>query len=187
MIWIVVATIAISIGLILYYQHLLVKNKKQSKKNLITVAFKYKRKMLEESIYRCLCQMDKTNGFYNEEDEANRELTSCLNLLGHDAKYHYRLDNKRTADIMVDNCIIEGKLDPELSEADRLIGQLASYLTLNYHVYIVLYGHVHHDLAERLQKQVIAPNSHRVKLVYLNNAQRLRKRSDSVSTHQYGT
>lgn len=177
MVWIVVATVIIAIGFILYYQRQYENEKKKSRTEIHKVANYFKCKLLEESLHRCLTQMDKTNGFYNEEDEANRELTSCLSLLGHDAKYHYRLDNKRTADILVDNCIIEGKLDPSPAEADRLIGQITDYLSLPNRIFVVLYGFVDKSLLDRLQKQVFTPNPARVNLVYLNNARRVRVRN----------
>jgi hypothetical protein len=77
--------------------------------------------LISQHIQQALLQMDKTCKYYNEEDEANRELCTCLNLLGHSAAYHSNINN-RIVDIYLDNVIIEGKLDPKQSDIDRLIG-----------------------------------------------------------------
>lgn len=180
MIWIVVITAILAIGSILYYHHQFEQHKKQSRKELLRVANHYKSKLLEESLHRCLAQMDKTNDFYRDEDEANRELTSCLNLLGHNAQYHYPLGNRRVVDIFVDNVIIEGKLDLSQSEADRLVGQISDYLNLPYHIYIVLYGKINQSERDRVS-MLIKQYPSKIDVVYLMNAKRARKLTAPVS------
>lgn len=133
------------------------------------------KRLVKEDIYHALSQMDKTNTYYNEEDEANRELTTCMSLLGHQAVYHYRLDNDRFADILVDhNILVEGKLDPQPADIDRLIGQLTDYTPFPYHIVVVIYGLLTEPLLGRLQIQVLSkfPN---LSLVYLNNPNRVRR------------
>jgi hypothetical protein len=119
--------------------------------------------------------MDRTYDSYTNEDEANRELTTCLNLLGHAAKYHYPLNNGRTADVLVDNyAILEGKLDPNTSDIDRLIGQLEDYAAYHYKVYVVVYGYIVPTFVERIQRQIIPRFYNKVGLIYLENPQRTR-------------
>ena len=117
---------------------------------LTQLILKYKRDTLDGHIIKVLCQMDKTCSFYSDEDEASRELTTGLNLLGHDAQYHYGLTEKRVADIFVDNVIIEGKLNPTQSDVDRLFGQVLDYLRFPHHIIIVLYGQTNQEIAERI-------------------------------------
>jgi len=175
MIWIVVITVVLAVSFVLYYQRQYENEKKVSTTKINKVASYFKCKLIEESINRSLAQMDKTNGFYKDEDEANRELTTCLNLLGHTASYQYVLDNKRTADILVDNCIIEGKLSPDNTEIDRVIGQVSDYLSLSKRIFVVLYGYIDKQSIERLNNRLVIPNPLKVKLIYLNGAQRVRR------------
>jgi len=131
-------------------------------------------RLLSSSVLRSLMHMDKTCQFYVDEDEANRELTTCLNLLGHVATYHYAI-NSRTADIFVDGTIIEGKLDPTQSDVDRLIGQVSDYLLFAYPIFVVVYGRAEKSIVDRIQSQIIDKHSGRVSLLYLSNVNRTRK------------
>jgi hypothetical protein len=130
------------------------------------------RRSMNYALYQSLSQMDKTCDFFTNEDEANRELTTCLNLLGHNSQYHYPISSGRTVDILVDNAIIEGKLNPKQSDIDRLIGQVGDYLTFPHLIYIVLYGKVEQNFINRINTQIIIQNPTRVSLVHLPNAKR---------------
>lgn len=134
----------------------------------------YISKLLIADIYKSLCQMDTTHSIYYNENEANRELTTCLKLQGHNAVYNYRLNN-RPIDIFVDNSIIEGKLEPQNSEIDRLIGQTTDFLTTPCHIYIILYGTTRIETINRIKSQIINVHSDRVNLLYLQNPQRCRR------------
>jgi DNA-directed RNA polymerase beta' subunit len=129
-------------------------------------------KLLYQHIQQALSQMDKTCKYYMDEDEANRELCTCLNLLGHNAVYHSTINN-RTVDIYLDNVIIEGKLDPKQSDIDRLIGQIADYVTFGKNIYIVIYGQVSPSLVERIRQQIIL-RYNSVYLLYLDNPNRVK-------------
>lgn len=128
--------------------------------------------LISQHIQQALLQMDRTCKFYGEEDEANRELCTCLNLLGHNATYHSNINN-RIVDIYVDNVIIEGKLDPKQSDIDRLIGQISDYVTFGKPIYIVIYGQVTRSLVDRIRQQIILRYSS-VYLLYLDNPNRVK-------------
>jgi hypothetical protein len=128
--------------------------------------------LISQHIQQSLSQMDKTCKCYNEEDEANRELCTCLNLLGHNAVYHSAINN-RTVDIYLDNVIIEGKLDPKQSDIDRLIGQISDYVTFGKHIYIVIYGFIAQTLLDRINQQILSRYSG-VSLLYLDNPNRVK-------------
>jgi hypothetical protein len=138
----------------------------------------YKRSV-DAAIYQSLSQMDKTCDFFTDEDEASRELTTCLNLLGHNAIYHYAIRSGRTVDIFLDNIIIEAKLNPKQSDIDRLIGQVGDYLTFPYAIYIVLYGQTDPAFIARIQSQIVDPHPDRVSLVYLPDAQRTKRDTEA--------
>ena len=132
-------------------------------------------KTLNEALLQALATIDGTHSTYTNEDEANRELTSCLNAMGHSAVYHQTLDNGRTTDILVDGvAIVEGKLDPSQSDIDRLIGQTQDYILTGYPIYIVIYGNISDGLIKRVNSQLISKHSDQISLVRLNNANRLR-------------
>lgn len=134
-----------------------------------------KLKTLEEALWKSLNAMDKTNRYYTSEDEANRELTDCLNVLGFNAVYHYELDNKRIVDIQVDQyAMVEGKLDPDLSEIDRLVGQIVDYLKFHKYVYIVVYGFLDYRFKNRIKDLLLSLYPDRLSLIYLNNPNRTR-------------
>jgi hypothetical protein len=133
-----------------------------------------KPKMLWYVVLQALAQMDKTCAVWVDEDEASRELTTCLNLLGHDAKYHYSLGG-RTADIFLEGTIIEAKLDPTQGDVDRLFGQVAGYLESQYHILIVIYGRADKLIVDRIKSQILDKNPNRIELIFLDNANRIRK------------
>jgi hypothetical protein len=152
-------------------------NTLDQKNNRFASALKsLKQQTLYEHIYQAIDTMDSTYTIYSDEDEANRELTTCLNLLGHTAKYHKSLDNGRTTDISVDRfAIIEGKLDPSQSDIDRLIGQMQDYLQTSYQIYIVIYGQINQTVVDRINSQIINNHADQISLIYLNQANRVRK------------
>lgn len=177
-----IAVIILSITLIalLYYIYHLHKQNQFLEDDKIILWDKTQRlqnKLLLQSINRSLVIMDSTHTIFNDEDEGNRELTTCLKLLGHNAIYHYNLNGLRTVDILVDNhAIIEGKLDPSPTDIDRLFGQIDDYLQFeNIYIYIVVYGYISNELIERIRNNIILPNQGRITLVYKINPQRTRK------------
>lgn len=133
-------------------------------------------RLLRGNIIRALQHMNDTCSTYNNEDEANRELTTCLNLLGHNAHYKFPLNDNRITDIFVDNSIIEGKLDPQWQDIDRLIGQVADYIETPYDIYIIIYGYASPEIIERIQKQIVARFPTRVSMIYLATPKRIRAR-----------
>jgi len=142
----------------------------------------YVNKSLFGSIYKTLSAMDATYNVYQTEDEANRELTTGLKLLGHTATYHQELSNGRLMDIFADGQgIIEGKLEPTQAEIDRLIGQVIDYLEYDYHVYIVLYGAVSDTILKRIKTQITDKHSKNVTLIYLSEANRVRKLKETTN------
>ena len=130
-------------------------------------------KSLLGDIYKSLGQMNTTGNFFTDENEANRELCTCLKLLGHDAIYDFR-NLGRPIDIFADNSIIEGKLEPNNVGIDRLIGQISDFLTYNCHIYIVCYGATEQRTLDRIKTQIVDLHPHRINLVYLFNSQRSR-------------
>jgi hypothetical protein len=143
-----------------------------------------KAKTLYEALLQALATIDGTNSTYNSEDEANRELTSCLNAMGHSAVYHQTLDNGRTTDILVDGvAIVEGKLDPSQADIDRLIGQTQDYISTNYPIYIVIYGSIGNGMINRINNQLINKHPDQISLVRLNNANR--SRNENKYSHNF--
>lgn len=132
-------------------------------------------KLLIGDIYKSLAQMDTISDIYNSENEANRTLATCLKLLGHNAIYGYRLGN-RLIDIFVNETIIEGKLEPQSVEVDRLIGQITDFLHMSdYHIYIVLYGDTKEEIITRIKEQLENKYLDRISLVYLKYPTRRKK------------
>jgi len=132
--------------------------------------------IVQHAIMNALVSMDNTYKWYDNEDNANRELISTLHALGFgDAVYHQLLNNGRTADGFVSNSIIEGKLDLSRSDnIDRLLGQIDDYLVSSYDIHIVLYGLVEPNALNRIKSKVnFYPN--RLFLSYLKKPQRTRK------------
>jgi len=131
---------------------------------------------IHSSLFRSIRHMDDTCNFYTDENEANRELTSCLKVLGHHALYQHALDNHRTVDIFVDGCaIVEGKLDPQQGDIDRVIGQIEDYARFPYHIYIVIYGKTNNTTSDRITTQILNKYPAKVSLVHLPDAERNKK------------
>ncbi len=143
--------------------------------HILEQAYKQTRnKLLSQHIQQALTQMDKTCNAYKEEDEANRELCTCLNLLGHNAVYHSTINNRNVDILADDNAIIEGKLDPSQSDIDRLIGQISDYITFGKHIYIVIYGVLTPALLDRIHQQIVSRYGG-VSLLYLDNPNRVKQ------------
>lgn len=126
-------------------------------------------KVLRDGLER----IDKTAKYYRDEDEANKELTLYLQSRGYDAQYQYKYKN-RTADIRVNDVLIEGKLSPDQSEVDRLIGQLRAYSTLPFKTFVVIYGQVDHNVRQDIEKEISSQYNGRIFLVTKNNPTRLK-------------
>ncbi len=130
---------------------------------------------IHKHLYRALETMDSTARWYNSEEEANRELVTCLKAQGiNDVTYQYRLGNGRTADAKVGNCLIEGKLSPDTSEVDRLIGQLSNYTQYSNKLNVVIYGNFDREAKRRIENEIHHRYLNRVFLTYLNNPRRQR-------------
>jgi hypothetical protein len=132
---------------------------------------------IDKYLHNALQIMDTTAKWYNNEDEANRELVSVLKAQNIDAVYLHRLPNGRTADARVGNVLIEGKLSPDTSEIDRLIGQISDYTQYSgkNKVNIVIYGKLTQDAKNRIEREIQLRYIGQVFLSYLENPQRLRK------------
>ena len=180
MIYVVIAFLLIAV--VLYYSF-------KNKLNVLKHKYQYDinqvkddnkdlaKRLIRETIFLALTKMDETCGFYNEEDEANRELTTALNLLGHHAVYHQLLDNARTADILVDNnTLIEGKLDPQLSDVDRLMGQLDDYAKYPYNICVVIYGFVAESLLDKM-RTTVGLRYPSICIINLSDPNRIRKQN----------
>ena len=124
---------------------------------------------------RALKIMDNTARWYNNENEANRELITCLKAMGIDAEYQFKLPHKRTADGRVRNLIVEGKLSPNSSnEVDVLLGQLSDYTGMGYGVSVVIYGNIEQPYLRRIEDEIDNRYRGRVFLTYLKDAKRVR-------------
>ena len=121
--------------------------------------------------------MDTTANWYNNEEEANRELVTSLKSMGIYATYQHKLGNGRTVDAKVGNILIEGKLSPDTAEVDRLIGQLSDYTQYGNQVNVVIYGQLDDAASTRIKSEIIARYPNKVFLTYLNNPQRHRSLS----------
>ena len=170
--------VIITTWLLIKYYNKFIHLRNSSQRDLIklqTMYYNTKSKLLEESLYKALATIDSTHAIFNDEDEANREITTCLNIMGHNAVYHKELDNGRIADVLVDGfSIIEGKLDPKVSDIDRLVGQIGDYLTTLLPIYIVIYGTISESLLWRINEQIILKHPSKVSLVYLHKPTRTR-------------
>jgi len=114
---------------------------------------------------------------FTNEDEANRELVTCLKSLDVDATYGCRLPNGRTADAKVGDVLIEGKLSPSTAEVDRLLGQLSDYCQYGNRVNVVIYGKLDKEAKRRIENEIITRYTDRVFLTSLTNPHRLRSQS----------
>ena len=140
--------------------------------------------VVRDSIVDALRMMDSTRRYYVDEDEANRELVSCLKMRGYDAVYQHYLGNGRTCDAFTSNTIIEGKLDPNQADIDRLLGQLNDYYKTNSNIAIVLYGNVADTKALVRISEIVRTDPNRLALVYLDRPQRVRLSKTSVAKEE---
>lgn len=127
------------------------------------------------NLHRALETMDTTARWYNNEEEANRELVTCLKAQGiSSVVYQYRLGNGRTADAKVGNSLIEGKLSPDTAEVDRLIGQLSEYTQYANKLNVVIYGKFDREARRRIENEIQSRYLGKVFLNYLPNPNRQR-------------
>jgi hypothetical protein len=148
---------------------------------LIIVLFRKRQKRrsitsdIDKILRKALETMDSTGRWYNNEEEANRELVTCLKAQGiTDVIYQYRLGNGRIADVKVGNCLIECKLSPSTDEVDRLIGQLSDYTQYANKLNVVIYGKFDREARRRIENEIGSRYAHKVFLTYLNNPRRQR-------------
>jgi len=112
---------------------------------------------LDKYLRSVLENMDTTGNWYNNEEEANRELISGLksqSSMFNDSIYQYQLPDGTTADAKVGNFLIEGKLSPKTAEVDRLIGQLGRYSKYGYKINVVIYGELSEDARRRIENEI---------------------------------
>jgi hypothetical protein len=140
--------------------------KRQKRKRITSEIDKHLRKALET--------MDTTGRWYSNEEEANRELVSCLKSQNIDAIYQYRLSSGRTADARVGDVLIEGKLSPYTAEVDRLIGQLSQYSKYPYKINVVIYGQMDKEARRRIENEIDSRYRGKVFLTCLENPRRQR-------------
>ena len=152
---------AILACLIITYLYL---KKRHIRKTITSEIDKHLRKALEI--------MDTTAKWYRDEKEANRELVTCLKAWGVEAVLEYRLPNGRIVDAKVGDFLIEGKISPDTSEVDRLIGQLSDYTQHGSKVNIVIYGWLSKEAKRRIEKEILQRYTNEVFLTYLDNPER---------------
>jgi hypothetical protein len=154
---------------------------------LIGLSIKWLRKLIRRkytvsdtsnNLEKALMIMDSTAKWYDDEDEANRELVTCLRTLKLDAEYGYNLPNGRTADARVGSGLVEGKLSPDTSEVDRLLGQLKEYIPYGDKLHIVIYGILSDDARRRIENEISQRYLGKVFLIALSNPRRLRAEND---------
>lgn len=120
--------------------------------------------------------MDYTHKWYNDEEEANRELVSVLKAQGlNDVVYQHNLSNGRTVDIKIGDVIIECKLSPDTSDVDRLIGQLREYTKHSDEVHVVIFGQLDSNAKERIEDEIEDRYKNHVFLNYLDSPKRQRR------------
>jgi len=160
--------VALIIWLALKYR----KNKKDMEeyfKNIVPPS------VLSTYIEEALTAMDNTFKWYSNEEEANKELVSILKNRGIDIKYQFELDNSRTADAKGDGFIIEGKLEPNTAEVDRLIGQLKVYSGYSNQIYVVIYGRLNEMACVRILDEIEERYNNKVFLIFLQDPKRVRR------------
>ena len=118
--------------------------------------------------------MDTTAKYYNDENEANRELVSTLKAMNVSATYQYRLPNGRVADAKVLDAIVEGKLSPNTAEVDGLLGQLVDYTQYSDMLHVVIYGRLSGNARRRIENEISLRYPQRVFISSLPNPRRLR-------------
>lgn len=129
---------------------------------------------IDEYLREALETMDSTAKWYNNEEEANKELVTCLKAQGVEAEYQYRLPNGRTVDAKVYGFLIEGKLSPDTAEVDRLLGQLSDYTQYGNKVNVVIYGQLGKNARRRIENEIRLRYDKKVFLTYLDNPKRQR-------------
>ncbi len=119
--------------------------------------------------------IDSTAKWYNNEEEANRELVSCLKSQGLEAVYQFNLGGGTTADAKVgDDVLIEGKLEPNNKrDVDTLIGQLQGYSSHPYRIHVVIYGCLNELALRRINNEINSRYPNKVFLNYLLNPRRV--------------
>jgi len=135
---------------------------------------------IREDLKKALLSIDRTCKQYNDENEANRELTGILVSLGYTAYYNWYLrDLGRSVDIFLPRfrVIIEGKLDPQQTDIDRLVGQVSFFKQCSYRVFIVVFGFLDYRLVARIYDEVIYPSNNAVFLIKLRG-EPIRRRRD---------
>jgi len=135
---------------------------------------KYTASDISNNLEKALLTMDSTARWYNDEDEANIELVTSLRTLNIDAEYGYKLPNGRIADARVGSGLIEGKLSPNTSDVDRLLGQLTGYTPYGDKLHIVIYGRLSDGARKRIENEISNRYLGKVFLVALSNPKRLR-------------
>lgn len=135
---------------------------------------KYTASDMSQTLESVLRTMDATAKWYNDEDEANVELVTCLKVLKIDAEYGYELPNGRIADARVGSGLVEGKLSPITSEVDRLLGQLPDLTPYGDKVHVVIYGRLSGDARKRIENEISTRYLGKVFLVALSDPKRLR-------------
>lgn len=126
-------------------------------------------------LQKALEKMDSTHRWFTNEDEANRELVSCLKTMNLEVEYQHRLPNGRTVDARVGDIFIEGKLSPYASDIDRLLGQLSVYTEYGNQVNIVVYGKLREEEKKRVINEIFLRYPNQVFLTYLDNPNRQRR------------
>jgi hypothetical protein len=152
---------AIIACLIITYLYL---KKRHIRKTITSEIDKHLRKALEI--------MDTTAKWYNDEKEANRELVTCLKAWGVEAVLGYRLPNGRIVDAKVGDFLIEGKVAPDTSGVDRLIGQLSDYTQYGNKLNVVIYGWLSKEARKRIENEILQRYANKVFLTYLDNPER---------------
>jgi hypothetical protein len=130
---------------------------------------------IDRHLKKALETMDTTARWYNNEEEANRKLVTCLKAQGiNDVIYQYKLKNGRTVDAKFGDCLIEGKLSPSTDEIDRLIGQISDYVQYANKLNIVIYGLLDREAKRRIEQEIQSRYLNKVFLTYLDEPRRQR-------------
>jgi len=131
---------------------------------------------LGNHLLKALASMDNIARTYKNEDEANKELVSELRHQKINA-IHESLGDAKGADIRVGDILIEGKLEPDKGEVDRLLGQLQDYCKHHYKVYVVVYGRLDEKHLKRITEEIKDRYNGEVFLVHLKKPRRRKAES----------
>jgi hypothetical protein len=85
------------------------------------------------------------------------------------------LPNGRTPDAKAGDILIEGKLSPNTTDVDRLIGQLGDYAPYSDNIHVVIYGSICAKSRDRIQNEIDTRYPNKVFLDYLVNPTRQRR------------